>query len=1290
MGEVFRAWDRASGEPVAVKVLHKELAADPTRFWREAKLLAGLSHPGIVRYVAQGTTRSGAPYLVMEWLDGEDLGARLLRGMLGVEEAVTLATRVAEALAVVHARGIVHRDLKPSNLFLVEGDIARIKLLDFGIAWLPEATRMTSSGVLIGTPAYMAPEQASCDKAVDARTDVFALGCVLFECLTGKAAFTGVHFMNVLMKILLEEVPRASELRAEVQPALDELCARMLAKDPEMRPRDGSAVAAALVALGLGGTLPDDDVQQRPSALPLSSLTRNERRVRSVVLMGPEPRLEDDPVRPDAQTRLASCPREMRAQAAACAGQLDLLAGGSILVTLAGAGLATDQAAQAARCALALRPHAGDRPMALVTGRAELAGNLPASDVIERATRTLAQAEPVAGGARAEGRTPPIAIDEVTAGLLDARFEVVETEEGLWLQGEQALAKGARTLLGKPTACVGRDWEIATLEGLLAACIDESHARAALLTAPAGVGKTRIAYELLRRIQQRGEPTAVWIGRGDPLRAGAPFDLLARALSGACGIQDGEPLEVRRDKIAARVRAHVAAGDARRVAEFLGEILGTPFPDEDSVQLRAARGDARLMGDQMRRAWVDFLGAECAHEPVLLVLEDLHWGDLPTVQYVDEALRRLGDRPWMLLSLARPEVHDVFPDLWARREVQEIPLKSLSAKASARLARQVLGDDVSAEVLERLVAQANGNAFYLEELIRAAAAGSTEALPETVLAMVQSRLERLDEPSRRLLRAGSIFGKLFWRGAMQALVGDDAGVSIAKHLARLEQLEWITMHTESRFQGEQQLAFRHDLMREAAYGMLTEEDRALGHRLAGAWLERASEPSAAVIAEHFDRGGEAARAAHFYCKAAAQALAANDLDAVLARTERAKALEVSGEDRGEILLLRAEAHYRRGDLSEASSCALGAMELLPKGSALWCHAVRLAGSIVMHLMQHERLVMLADALASAWTLEDASGPMVMAMASMARSLRLGGLHEKAEALHARIEAVAERFGDDPTVSAYLHSQSAVRERLAGNFSAFRALTERALQCHERAGNLYDACLTRTNLAHAQCRLGAHADAVACLRAVIVDVERLGLDVYLGVAWQHLGFALVRLGALEEARVVESKAISFFAAQGNRRWEGISRCDLAQILCISSELEEAEAEARRAVELLEPAKAYQIGALAILAAVLLAQGRSPEALAVARKASAMLASLNTIEEGDVLTRLVHAEALRATGNHEAARAAIAEARDRLLAAAARIDDPQWRQSFLQNVPENARTLELAHAWLGEDVAWPPGG
>src|SRR5262249_33526732 len=175
-----------------------------------------------------------------------------------------------------------------------------------------------------------------------------------------------------------------------------------------------------------------------------------------------------------------------------------------------------------------------------------------------------------------------------------------------FLHGDQAPVAGARTLLGKPTACVGRELELDNLQMLLAECADEPRAHAVLVTAPAGAGKTRLLSELLRRIEQDGPPATIWMGRADPLRAGAAFGLLGLALQGACGIQDGQPIEVRRDKILARVRERIDESEAQRVAEFLGEIVGTPFPDEDSVPLRAARNDAQLMGDQTRLASLDF------------------------------------------------------------------------------------------------------------------------------------------------------------------------------------------------------------------------------------------------------------------------------------------------------------------------------------------------------------------------------------------------------------------------------------------------------------------------------------------------------------------------------------------------------------------------------------------------------------------------------------------------------------------------------------------------------------
>src|SRR5579859_3304554 len=245
MGEVWRARDRLQGAPVALKLLTGTTESGRARFLRESVVLSELRHPGIVRYVAHGVTPSEELYLAMEWLEGEDLSKRLERGPLGIDETVALLRGAVEALAVAHARDIVHRDIKPANLFLPGGVIDDVKILDFGVARVGDVTR-TRAGGMVGTPGYMSPEQARGDQDADARCDVFALGCVAFECLTGRRAFEADHVMAVLAKILLDEVPRVSDLLPEVPSALDALVRRMVSKDREDRPRNAEEILPLL------------------------------------------------------------------------------------------------------------------------------------------------------------------------------------------------------------------------------------------------------------------------------------------------------------------------------------------------------------------------------------------------------------------------------------------------------------------------------------------------------------------------------------------------------------------------------------------------------------------------------------------------------------------------------------------------------------------------------------------------------------------------------------------------------------------------------------------------------------------------------------------------------------------------------------------------------------------------------------------------------------------------------------------------------------------------------------
>jgi len=268
MGEVYRAEDTRLGREVAIKVLPEAFTADPerlARFEREARVLASLNHPNIAG-IHQVEEAEGLRLLVMELVDGEDLSARIARGPLPPEEALRLALQIAEALESAHERGIVHRDLKPANVKVTPDGQA--KVLDFGLAKALEGPAsgsasalslsptltagMTGAGVLLGTAAYMSPEQAK-GLEPDRRADVWAFGVVLWEMLTGQRLFSGDSVSDTLAAVLRDEVDLAA-LPAATPAPVSALVARCLDRDPKSRLRDIGEARVALAAIDAGTT----------------------------------------------------------------------------------------------------------------------------------------------------------------------------------------------------------------------------------------------------------------------------------------------------------------------------------------------------------------------------------------------------------------------------------------------------------------------------------------------------------------------------------------------------------------------------------------------------------------------------------------------------------------------------------------------------------------------------------------------------------------------------------------------------------------------------------------------------------------------------------------------------------------------------------------------------------------------------------------------------------------------------------------------------------------------------
>ena len=1297
MGVVYRAKDSVTGQTVALKLL-RAATFDTERFFREARVLTEVRHPGVVRYVAHGVTGEGQPYLAMEWLDGGDLEGRLRQGRLAVAESLIVAQRIAEALGAAHMRGVVHGDLKPSNVLLASGDLREAKVIDFGISRLVhraaagrDVAESMREAVVFGTPGYMAPEQVRGDADIDARADVFALGCLLFECLTGRTPFQAGSALASMARTVNETAPRAGGFATGIPDDVERLLARLLSRERHLRPADGAACAAAIVdvarSLGVSAT--------QPRAI----ITAAERKLLPAILvvppggqLAPAPeglRFADEVQSEDATWEASGGALELAGRLGSIArrfqAQTGIVQAAAVSVLLDGAGPLSDLATRAALCALALRAAEPLATIAIATGRRGARG-----DVLDRAAATLqAHKGPAATGFETTGTDPgiapealPIALDDTTFGLLEGRFEVERTAAGYLLHGKLR-AGGAsgvgdvRPLLGKKTPCTGRELELGMLDALYRQCAEEPAAKAVILKGAGGVGKSRVRVELLRRIAQHEEPARVWLGRGDVMNAGSPFAMLAQAILAMLDLSGGEAEDVCRERLAARVAERVPAEQQGRVAAFLGSMIGLPLRAEAGPEVCAAKEDALLLGDQHRRAFEDFARAECSAGPVVLVLEDLHLGDLPTVKLVDATLRALADRPFFVLATARPEVDDLFPNLWEERVPQVIRVGPLSAKASEKLVRHALGPGANGELVARIVARAAGHPLHLEEIVRAVAEKDGGELPDTVLAMVEARIGALDPGARRVLRAASVFGRTFWERGVVAMT-PLAASEVRSWLHDLTEREWLSRAPLSRFTGEAQLVIAQDLVQEAAYAMLPEEDREVGHRVAGEWLLSVGERDATLLARHFSLGNDPPRAAGWLLKAAEQALEGNDFALAIEQAGRAIALDPSPILAGRASAVLAEAHLHRGEMEAAARRGAEAVASVAEGEAAWFHAC------AAHVIASGRLgdLKAIGAIAARLLEMDPPASLAVPFASTAShtivQLVVGGESAQAEPLYAKLGGlVATVFAADPLARAYHARAGGARAAFSGDlFGAIVSLRTTA-DAFEVAGDLRQACSARKTLGWYLGECGALEEAERSLREAITAAARLGLTNLSPHAKHDLGSPLLRLGKLEEARKSQEEALVAFEAQRDLRLTASARSVLAAVAVADGRLDDAEREAEAALAI-APTAATRFTALARLAEARCAAGRHAEAVRTADEALAILAEKGAVEECVVVCMLARATSLLALGDDAAAAEMLVRANAEIATRRAQITDPELSTTFVTRVPENARVVELCRA------------
>jgi eukaryotic-like serine/threonine-protein kinase len=1257
MGAVFRARDEMSGDVVAIKLSFGREHEVAKRLVTEADILSGLDDPRIVRYVGHGRDE-GYGFLALEWLEGEDLDRRLGRESPSVAEALEVVDAVAHALERLHAERVVHADLKPANLFLVGKSVTRTKLIDFGTAHRPEAGETPGA---MGTPHYLSPEQAAGSKLLDARTDIYGLGCVLYECLAGRVPFDGTTLFELLRSVLTDPPTPPSSLRDDVPPAVEQLCLAMLQKDPDHRPPSAEAVLTWIAAIRGETAVPTS----RPSLMPrrTRTLMGDERRLVSVLVL--RPILDGAPMASTVPLTEALGALDGRVlEVAAAHGARAESIGGASFVIMADAGNAPE--ARLARCGLALAELAPDASLGLATGLASVTGLWPLGEAIDSAT--VLAAHPQTG----------VRLDATTHSLLDERFEVDPSEHAFLLRAYHPNLASADESDGR---LFGRADELSRVAGPLSAARHAGQAGAAIIVGAAGSGKSRLLREVLRQPFAAG--ATVCMGYGDALAPGAPYAVLKSALRRVLGLGERDGAPVRRLALDRRLAALPMPPGSEPAATFVGALLELApsrlTPPDVAVRWASARRDPLVMADEIRRAvtqWIEGEIAGCG--AALFVVEDLQWADPPSLQIVAHALTVLADRALLVLGTlrddgredARTSIRNASP--WPGAECVE--LAGLGPEAAAALVRAHLGQEADEELVTRVVLRAEGNPFFLAELARVATGGQITS-PDTVLTIAQRHLDRLSGDARRVLRAASVFGNHFWPQALVALVGPRVAGQLEDLFEELVAADIVERRPGLDLGGEPAWGFRHALLRDAAYSSLAALDRPIAHRLAAGWLEARRVDDPMALAEHWRASDAEVEAAPYYLRVAQRALAGFDHKGALAAVDRGIEVGAGGTLKAELLLTAAEAQeWHGGSMQQRAAAAAAVQALVEPGSPAWYRAF-------FHMLDARNKLdgtaTLAELIGHLLALPASPVPSddeVIALVRVAiLCLRSGDAAKSAEVeRHAR-ERAGRVGAPSAKVRGFFCWLDAWKALAAGDVLGAYQGDSAAVAAFAEASEVRLLCTARSDVGYEQMRLGLLEESQRSYEQAIETAERLGLRLTAAIALHNLGLVYGQLGRIDDALATEQRAIDELALLDSARHQAASYDYLARVYMMAGRPEEAEQAARDEVRLAERWPELALLARASLGRALLALGRVGEALEETRAAMAACDPDGSADGEQIYVASARLDTLIAAGRLEEARQLHAWAHAALEKQSAALGD--LREAFLTRVPENAAILRV---------------
>jgi TOMM system kinase/cyclase fusion protein len=877
MGTVFLASDTLLDRTVALKFLTSAASEGDVveRLRLEARATARLNHENIVRIFDLGSAE-GVPFLAMEYVDGQLLASVAARGEIDALRAVRIMADVARGLAHAHRVGIVHRDLKPSNVILTRD--GRAKILDFGIATMGAGMGGQGAAPLSGTPWYMSPEQWRNDPQ-DGRTDIWAVGVMLFELLTGKVPFPGSHPMQVLTRVLAAEPsPSIRAVRPDLPEDAERLVERALRKD--LVQRLGTAEELLDLLVGLQVALERNVRVAAHEATPgVARRPASERRqvtLLSCSLAGLLELSEDlglDEFAELLDSFFAVCLTVVR--------QLD----GAIIAALGGRVVACfgypvaheDGAPRAVRAAMLIHgalqgltrkdgiPHGarvGIHTSLAVVGKD---GSGPEE-------RPIVQGEGPHLASWLEQQSGPgeILISRRTQALLHGMFELEalgpRTPEGgrpvdvsRVLRPVDAESRFEHVGAHELTPVVGREAEAGALrDAWAAACAGQG--QFVLLDGEAGMGKSRLVQVL--KVHLADEPHTRISCQCWPHFSASALHPVVTGLMRSVGIRPESSAAERLATLAGSIEAlHL---DGAEYVPLLATYLSIPL----SPPYVAPALSPDLLKSRVMEALIAVLLRVSLEQPTLFVVEDLHWADASTLELLDLLLARAAGARLMVLLTFRPELR---PPWREGANLRRLSLGRLTtSQTAAMVALASRGRSLPAEVVERLVERAEGNPLFIEELTSVVAdhwqsareeatsvrTFAAAAIPASLQELLLARLDRLGGGGKEVAQVGAVLGRDFGFEILERTCPLDEA-AVRRGLMAL--VDAGVVRPEGIGAGKRYV-FKHALIQEASYQSLVRGQRRELHRRAAAallaWSPDEVEVHPELLAHHHAEGGD--------------------------------------------------------------------------------------------------------------------------------------------------------------------------------------------------------------------------------------------------------------------------------------------------------------------------------------------------------------------------------------------------------------------------------------------------